>query len=88
MVEAGDFLITQAAFEGASRLGFDSSDIADCVLTLGHADFYKTMASTARVGLMQDVYRPRYLGVNLYVKLQLDERTRAVVISFKQDESR
>lgn len=35
---------------------------------------------------MQDVYRPRYLGHALYVKLQVAGTV--VVISFKADESR
>jgi len=38
--------------------------------------------------LMQDVYRPTYLGEPLYVKVQLDPPARTVIISFKEDESR
>ncbi len=34
-------------------------------------------------GLMQDVYKPTYEGLRLYVKLQLGKFGKAVVISFK-----
>ena len=43
------------------------------------------MAAHSKLGLMQDVYKPTYLGVALYVKLQIHGQV--VVISFKQDES-
>ncbi len=55
------------------------------MLALDESDFYKTMTSIQIPGLMQDVYRPRYLGVELYVKVQLSpERNTAVIISFKE----
>lgn len=85
-VASGDWVITRKAMEGASGLGMDRHDIADCVAALGAADFHKTMASELRPGTMQDVYRPRYSGHRLYVKVQVTDC--AVVISFKQDESR
>jgi hypothetical protein len=44
--------------------------------------FYKTMASTSKLGLMQDVYYITYEGERLYVKLQVS--VEAVVVSFKE----
>jgi len=46
------------------------------------------MESEKRPGLWQDVYRPRFAGFALYVKVQLAPATGAVVISFKKDQSR
>ena len=45
------------------------------------------MASLQVEGLWQDVYRCRYCGQPIYVKLQIGAAGRAVVISFKTDES-
>ena len=57
---------------------------ADSVVALQATDFYKSMASEMRPGTWQDVYRPVYLGIPLYVKLQLTPARLVVVISFKE----
>lgn len=82
-VAAGFYIVTMASLEGAGELKFDRKDIEACIAELDEADFYKTMASRQRSDLMQDVYRPAYLGKLLYVKVQLNEAKRAVVVSFK-----
>lgn len=46
-------------------------------------DFYKSMTSLRDRTLWQDVYRPNYGGVPLYVKVQIVGERMAVVISFK-----
>lgn len=66
--------------------GFDQADIEECVMVLAPRDFFKSMSAEKRPGTMQDVYRPRFRGLALYVKLQLAESVnghQAVVISFK-----
>lgn len=73
-----------SSLAGAVALGFDEGDILACVLGLKPTDFYKTMPAQKGVALMQDVYRPRYLGVRMYVKVQVTGDNVAVVISFKQ----
>lgn len=87
-VRAGNYVIRRSAVDGAFALGFDADDIAACVLGLTAHDFYKTMAATdagaAVQGLWQDVYRPIYEGVALYVKVQQMSSGWAVVISFKE----
>lgn len=88
MIKAGNYLIRQPALAGATALMLDPQDIESCVLELEDADFYKTMPSNKISGLMQDVYRPTYSGLHLYVKLQIGTFRKAVVISFKGDESR
>lgn len=85
-VKARRYRVTRVAVEGASALKLDDSDIEACVLALDEGDFYKTMKSETRTGLMQDVYKPTYLGITLYVKVQHDGIP--WVISFKKDESR
>jgi len=88
-VRAGRYRLTDSAREGAALLYLDPSDIAACVLELDDADFWKTMESEKRPGFFQDVYRPRYLGYRIYVKVQIyGYPNKAVVISFKKDESR
>jgi motility quorum-sensing regulator/GCU-specific mRNA interferase toxin len=56
----------------------------DCVLALTPADFYKTMESEAAPGLWQDVYRPVFSGLAMYLKLQISFDGFVVVISFKE----
>lgn len=82
------YIIMRGARDGAAELRLDESDVQACIQALDSGDFYKTMESEKRPGLWQDVYRPRYAGFALYVKLQLDARSAAVVISFKRDQSR
>jgi hypothetical protein len=65
-------------------LGWDDEDVKECVLALTGADFHKTMESTDLPGLWQDVYKPLFRRVRLYVKIQVGRRGKAVVISFKE----
>jgi hypothetical protein len=87
LVRRGDYLIRGTALAGATALLLDPQDIESCVLELEDADFYKTMPAHQIPGLMQDVYKPTYSGIHLYVKLQIGLTKKAVVISFKGDES-
>ena len=83
------YQITRSATLAADKLGLKDRHILECVLSLHPDDFYKTMPSEKRPELWQDVYRPTYDGIWLYVKVQIltsrrtDART-AVVISFKR----
>jgi hypothetical protein len=81
-------MITESARRGATDLALDSEDVESCIISLTEADFYKAVPSFLKRGLMQDVYRTKYLGFQIYLKLQIDEATQAVVISFKRDQSR
>jgi motility quorum-sensing regulator/GCU-specific mRNA interferase toxin len=80
------FRITKAAYVGAGQLGLDEEDIVECIQALDMAkDFYKTMPSAKHSGTHQDVYRTRYNGWPIYLKLQIVDGL--VIISFKRDES-
>jgi hypothetical protein len=81
-VRAQRYRVTRIAFDGAAALGLDGSDIEDCVLQLSDRDFYKTMPAESGRGQMQDVYRPTYNGIAIYLKLQHD--TQAFIIQFKE----
>ena len=56
--------------------------MAECVLTLGAGDFYKSMTTHHDRTLWQDVYRPLVEDERAYVKVQIVDDT-TVVISFK-----
>jgi hypothetical protein len=86
-VRTGRYWITRQAGIDAASTSFDESDIKECVLALKDQDFYKTMPSRKRPGMNQDVYRCRYAGLALYVRLQIGRGGEAVVISFKLDEN-
>ncbi len=85
LISKDQYHITAYALDGAFALGFDDADICDCVNQLNATHFYKTMAAEKKPGLMQDVYRITYEQTPVYLKLQITDR--AVVISFKADES-
>jgi hypothetical protein len=83
-VRSGAFQLTMSALQTAAEVGFGLDEVASCVVALEPRDFYKSMASETLPGTWQDVYRPVYVGVPLYVKLQLTPARLVVVISFKE----
>lgn len=87
LVEKGQWRPTNEAVKCARELEFDGQDIVECIRELVANDFYKTMESTTLQGTMQDVYRPWYCDVQIYLKLQVQQtllQRRVVVISFKR----
>ena len=85
-VRKGHYWVTRTAAQGAGDLYLDEEDIKDCVLGLEGRDFYKTLPSHRHKGMFQDVYKCRYCGFAIYLKLQLSVQGAGVVISFKRDE--
>lgn len=81
----GAYRIVTTAITGAFLLGMDEEDIHDCVLSLTANDFHKTMPSSQKPGLFQDVYKPVYENVGIYLKLQGSPDGKTVVISFKRE---
>ncbi|MDP2790324.1 MAG: type II toxin-antitoxin system MqsR family toxin [Rectinemataceae bacterium] len=82
LVRSGERVITLSALSGARELGFDEEDIDNVVLGLETKDFYKSMSADKFPGRWQDVYRPFFQDIELYLKLQIC--TSVVVISFKR----
>ena len=88
LIREGQYRITTSALQGAFALGFLDDDVLDCILhSLAETHFYKTMPSEKVPGLWQDVYKLRYDGTPVYLKLQIDFNEQSVVISFKKDDT-
>lgn len=76
--------ITKAAAQGGALLGLGDEDVIEAVLLLTVHDFYKTMEAEMVPGLWQDVYHLGFRGRQLYIKIQIGDDRRAVVVQFKQ----
>lgn len=87
LVGNGEYRITESALDGAAALYLDEDDIVACVQELSRSHFYKTMPSTRMPGTDQDVYRTRYAGFAVYLKVRVIDGKKVVIISFKQDTS-
>jgi hypothetical protein len=83
----GGYRITQSAFEGAEDICWDEDDILSCVCELRDEHFEQSYESRKRPGTYQDVYKIRFRGFRLFLKLQLVGDRLAVIISFKRDTS-
>lgn len=78
----GNYVITSSALRDSISLGFDSDDIINIGLNLLDNDFYKTMEAIKFPDRMQDVYRTKYNGINIYYKVQITGKS--IVISCKE----
>ena len=76
--------VTEAALLNADDLGLGYANVIEAVLLLTPADFYKTMPAARVPGQWQDVYRLSYREFELYIKLQINRKSMAVVIQFKR----
>ena len=86
LIKGEQYRITASALQCAQMLDFQDDDILDCIShSLSKTHFYKTMPAENVPGLWQDVYKLRYYGVRVYLKLQIDFNKQFVVISFKED---
>jgi hypothetical protein len=75
--------MTYSAMQGQYELGFSDQAVIDVIQGLTKADFYKSMRPE-HVGFSewQDVYRPVFNKIALYIKFQIDKRGE-MIISFK-----
>jgi hypothetical protein len=87
LVAQKKYRLSKAAANGAGELYLDEEDILECVIKLQPADFYKSMESNRFPGTYQDVYKPRFNGFAIYLKLQIMDGRKVAIISFKRDES-
>lgn len=76
--------ITRSAYDGAAELGLTRADILTVVRNLTQSVFYKSMTAYDDHTTWQDVYRPCYHGIPLYVKLTLIETENLLIVSFKR----
>lgn len=79
--------VSTRAFVDAQALGVDSAGVWKCVQSLGLQHFYKAMISEKFPDSWQDVYKIRYGGNPIYLKVQLLDNGNVHVISFKEDTS-
>lgn len=82
LIEAGKVRSTDSARSGAEALGFDFPEMVNVVLALTPADFHKSMTTRADHTIWQDVYRPRTLAGDAYLKLTVIDYV--LIVSFKE----
>lgn len=75
---------TVISYNGAAELGLEESDMHAVIKNLNRTVFYKSMTSYGDNTIWQDVYRPTYKNVQLYIKITLEKTERVLVISFKR----
>lgn len=73
LIAEGKVRTTKTAREGATALGFDFDGMLCVVLALVPADFYKSMTTHADHRVWQDVYRPKLMDGEVYLKLTVVE---------------
>jgi motility quorum-sensing regulator/GCU-specific mRNA interferase toxin len=75
--------MTASAMQGQYALAFSDQDVVDTIQALDSTDFYKSMPPAHHgFSAWQDVYKPTFNNVKLYLKFQVDSRG-DMIISFK-----
>lgn len=81
---ADKLTMTFSAIQTQFELGFTDQDVVDTIQALTENDFYKSMPPVKlNFTAWQDVYKPQFKGIELYIKFQIDFRG-GVIISFKK----
>ena len=83
MVSIETLRLTASSRTGLAALGWRFHDALEVVKNLTKKDFFKSMTTYKDAKVWQDVYRPTYKGIELYVKFQMDEQG-YFTISFKE----
>ena len=82
LITDGKIRTTKSAREGAAALGIDFDGMLAVIQGLTPADFYKSMTTHANHKVWQDVYRPKTLAGDVYLKLTVIDDV--LVVSFKE----
>lgn len=82
LVAAGQVRTTRSAREGAAAFGLDFDGMLAVIEALTTADFFKSMTTHDDHRVWQDVYRPRTLAGDVYLKLTVIEDV--LIVSFKE----
>jgi len=82
LIDAGKVRVTHTARTSAALLGFDFKGMVAVVASLTMKDFYKSMTTYADHTIWQDVYRPKTLAGDVYLKLTVLEDV--LIVSFKE----
>ena len=80
----GKLVMTASAKQGQVMLNFTDEDVVSAIQNLAPSDFYKSMPPVlANFTAWQDVYKTQFMGINLYIKLQININ-RELILSFKE----
>ena len=82
LAEAGRIRATYSAVAGSAALGLDFDGMVSVVKTLTWRDFHKSMTTHADHRIWQDVYRPRTVVGEVYLKLTVIDDV--LIVSFKE----
>ncbi|MBD9357483.1 type II toxin-antitoxin system MqsR family toxin [Methylomonas sp. EbA] len=82
LIADGKVRTTKSAREGAAALGFCFDGMLAVILGLTIVDFFKNMTTHADHKVWQDVYRPKTLAGDVYLKLTVVDDV--LVVSFKE----
>jgi motility quorum-sensing regulator/GCU-specific mRNA interferase toxin len=82
LVMAGRVRATFSAVAGSAALGLDFEGMVCVVKALTPRDFHKSMTTHADHRIWQDVYRPRTIVGELYLKLTVIDDV--LIVSFKE----
>jgi len=78
-------IITRSSRIEAVRIGYASElDMVNRIQILNVNEIYKTMESNKCPGLWQDVYRTSDGAIDLYIKIQISQDGKGVIIQFKE----
>ncbi|MFM8453723.1 MAG: type II toxin-antitoxin system MqsR family toxin [Gammaproteobacteria bacterium] len=76
--------MTTSAKQTQYALGFSDQTVVDVIQKLTSEHFYKSMPPVSpKFTAWQDVYRPTYFGVALYIKFQIN-KNKELIVSFKE----
>ncbi len=82
LVQAGQVRATLSALSGGAALGLDFSGMIGVIMALTPQDFYKSMTTHADYRIWQDVYRPKTVVGEIYLKLTVIDDV--LIVSFKE----
>lgn len=82
MVAAGHVKATHIALLGADELGLNFDDMCSVIANLKNGDFFKSMTTYHDHTVWQDVYRPKLLCGDIYLKITVSNDV--VIVSFKE----
>jgi motility quorum-sensing regulator/GCU-specific mRNA interferase toxin len=75
--------MTATALQCALTLNLTLEDVIECIQTTTRGHFFKSMTARANSSIWQDVYRPCFRGLLLYVKFTSGPQG-LFVVSFKE----
>ncbi|MFS8332903.1 type II toxin-antitoxin system MqsR family toxin, partial [Escherichia coli] len=73
---------TRSALLNADELGLDFDGMCNVIIGLSESDFYKSMTTYSDHTIWQDVYRPRLVTGQVYLKITVIHDV--LIVSFKE----